>query len=629
MGVVWKARDEEIGQIVALKLLRSAYSDDPDYVGRFERELELARRIKSPYVVEVFGYGMRDGAPYLALEYVDGPSLREKLAAHGPYSWPETRALLVKIAQGLAAAHAADVIHRDLKPSNVLVGSDGVPRIADFGIAKGIDLTRMTGTSTLLGTPAYLAPEGPLDERSDLYSLGIVAYELLTGAAPFTGTTYQEVIVRHIRELPDLAKLPAEARPIVGWLLAKDAKDRPQSANELAGTLEGERKVPTPTAAAAPPLATRSEPSPSRRPFRANGRGRVVAAGVVSLLLAGAATAAAGPYLLQPSATPRPTMGGLASQPSASPEVGSAADSAAPTASWSPTPSVSPSLAASPSATLSAAPTPEPTSAPTLARMTGPTAGPTQAPATSPPPSVQGGSCTGPSLSSPSSGAALTSETISFGWSGPGGCTFTGYTFRVRLDTNFDDPHGNDIIDAGIGGTSTTYTITGHDNQMLYWGLRADNAPNGASWSFRSLIISPTPVPTPTPTPVPTPILTSGSFYFSAATPWAASGVAVQAGDVVTLTASGAFHVTGPDPAHSPAEIGCSYQTTAGVTPLVPTISIWSVVGRVGSGAPFCIGGGSQVTANASGQLYVSLNDDVFTDNWGGVTVDWSVSHQP
>jgi serine/threonine-protein kinase len=239
MGVVWKARDEETGQIVALKLLHAAFVVDADYVTRFERELELAKRIHSAHVVEVLGFGARDGVPYLALEYVEGPSLRELLKSHGPYSWPEAKDLLIQITQGLADAHAAGVIHRDLKPSNVLIGPDGVAKLADFGIAKGLDLTRVTGTSTLLGTPAYLAPEGPIDERSDLYSLGIIAFELLTGTAPFAGSTYQEVIVRHIREAPDLGKLPLEARDIVGWLLAKEPAARPQRASQLMAALYG------------------------------------------------------------------------------------------------------------------------------------------------------------------------------------------------------------------------------------------------------------------------------------------------------------------------------------------------------------------------------------------------------
>jgi len=258
MGVVWKARDEETGKIVAIKLLQASLSSDADYVTRFERELELVRRIHSPHVVELLGYGSRDGAPFLALEFVDGPSLREYLTNHGPYSWPEARDLLIQITQGLADAHAAGVIHRDLKPSNILINSAGVAKLADFGIAKGCDLTRVTGTSTLLGTPAYLPPEGPIDECSDLYSLGIIAYELLTGVAPFVGSTYQEVIIRHIREAPDLSKLPPEARAIVGWLLAKDPAARPQHAHSLLPVLYGVAAVPPP-----PVSTSTATPSPA------------------------------------------------------------------------------------------------------------------------------------------------------------------------------------------------------------------------------------------------------------------------------------------------------------------------------------------------------------------------------
>src|SRR5450759_1774199 len=156
MGVVWKERDEKTGQIVALKLLREMYAEDPDYLERFERELELARRIDSAHVVKVLGFGVRKKVPYLALEFVDGPSLHDALAKHGPYAWSEARALMVQIAQGLADAHASGVIHRDVKPSNVLIGPDGVAKLTDFWIARGLDLERMTATSTMLGTPAYL-----------------------------------------------------------------------------------------------------------------------------------------------------------------------------------------------------------------------------------------------------------------------------------------------------------------------------------------------------------------------------------------------------------------------------------------------------------------------------------------
>ncbi len=250
MGVVWKARDEESGQLVALKVMREAYAEDADYVTRFERELELSRRINSDHVVKVLGFGVRERLPYLALEYVDGPSLHQALTSHGPYSWPEARALLIQITQGIADAHAADIIHRDVKPSNVLISADGVAKLTDFRIARGLDLARMTATSTMLGTPAYLAPEGPVDTRSDLYSLGIIGYELLSGAPPFVGSTYQQIILAHVRTAPDLEKLPGEARPVIGWLLAKDGEERPQNGQELLAVLRGRLMLPGMTAQA-------------------------------------------------------------------------------------------------------------------------------------------------------------------------------------------------------------------------------------------------------------------------------------------------------------------------------------------------------------------------------------------
>lgn len=243
MGVVWRARDDESGEIVALKLLHVAYAGDPEYVVRFEREMEIAKRIHSPHVVKVLGYGEREGAPYIAFEFVDGPSLRQKLSEHGPFSWPDARTLMMQLAEGLADAHAAGVVHRDLKPSNVLIARGGTAKLADFGISRAVDMAALTRASGLLGTPAYLAPEGPLDARSDLYSLGVIAFELLTGAPPFEGESYQEVLIAHMRQAPDISKLPAEARPIVAWLLEKDPNRRPQAARQLIRVLTGAESI--------------------------------------------------------------------------------------------------------------------------------------------------------------------------------------------------------------------------------------------------------------------------------------------------------------------------------------------------------------------------------------------------
>jgi hypothetical protein len=258
MGVVWKARDEETGQIVALKVMREMYAEDADYVARFERELELAKRINSAHVVKVLGFGVRQKMPYLALEFIDGPSLHEALVKHGPYSWAEARVLMAQLAQGLADAHAAGVIHRDVKPSNVLIGPDGVAKLTDFGIARGLDSTRMTATSTMIGTPAYLAPEGPKDGRSDLYSLGIIGYQLLAGAPPFVGQTYQEVLLAHLRDEPDLSRLPAETRQIIAWLLAKDPAKRARNAWEVIPVVEGRLFLTAPVA----PSRVQSAPAP-------------------------------------------------------------------------------------------------------------------------------------------------------------------------------------------------------------------------------------------------------------------------------------------------------------------------------------------------------------------------------
>jgi hypothetical protein len=250
MGVVWKARNRESGDIVAVKLVHSLYADDPDYIARFEREVEVARRIDSPYVVKVLGYDRQDSVPYMAMEYVEGPSLRELLKDKGKLPWndeappfsrpaPGAKRLIRQIAEGLAAAHAAGVIHRDIKPSNILIAVDGTAKLADFGIARAMDMTRLTGSSTMLGTPAYMSPDGGTTAQSDLYALGVVAYEMLAGAPPFVGDSQQQVLLKHLREPPDLEKLPAGARNLTGWLLEKEARRRPPSAAALVAVLDG------------------------------------------------------------------------------------------------------------------------------------------------------------------------------------------------------------------------------------------------------------------------------------------------------------------------------------------------------------------------------------------------------
>jgi hypothetical protein len=244
MGEVWKARDEETGEVVALKVLRQALEGDPSFERRFQGELSMARRIESAHVVRVLGCGERQGAPWVAFELVDGSTLQSLMIRHGPYGWAEARGILLQLAEGLADAHAAGVIHGDLKPSNVLVDRQGTCKLADFGVARAADLARADDATRVLGSPAYLAPEGPVDTRSDLYSLGVIGYEMLSGQQPFAGNTYQELMRAHLSKLPDLSVLPPEARPIIGWLLAKDRAERPETAWSLIRVLNGDQPVP-------------------------------------------------------------------------------------------------------------------------------------------------------------------------------------------------------------------------------------------------------------------------------------------------------------------------------------------------------------------------------------------------
>jgi|GEM_PF-3583153 len=240
MGTVWKARDRDSGQVVALKLLHRQFVPDSEYVARFEREVEIAQRVDSPFVVKVLGFGRQDGTPFVAMEYIEGRSLKDAIREGGPIAWDGPgRRMAIEVTRGLAAAHAAGVIHRDVKPSNILLDAEGGVHLADFGIARAADFTRMTGSLTVLGTPAYMAPDRALDERSDLYALGCVLFEMLAGEPPFAGETQQQVLLAHMRDAPDLSRLPAGARRIVGWLLAKEPGKRPGSATALLAVLEG------------------------------------------------------------------------------------------------------------------------------------------------------------------------------------------------------------------------------------------------------------------------------------------------------------------------------------------------------------------------------------------------------
>ena len=240
MGTVWRARDRYSRQIVAVKLLHPALAEDPYHLARLEREVEVAQRIDCPNVVRVLGYGQQDGQPYIAMEYVEGQSLRDLISAGRTKDfseWGHAKSVLRQLANALDAAHRVGVIHRDIKPANVMIDESGNVKLADFGIAKAVDMSGLTGGVTVLGTPAYMAPDLEVSEQSDLYAVGCVIYEMVTGSPPFEGSSPQTVLIKHLREAPDLSRIPENLRDMVRWLLEKDPAKRPKSARELLETL--------------------------------------------------------------------------------------------------------------------------------------------------------------------------------------------------------------------------------------------------------------------------------------------------------------------------------------------------------------------------------------------------------
>jgi serine/threonine-protein kinase len=241
MGAVYLADDEVLGELVALKVISSAFSaDEAAMVTRFRREAAAARKVSSPAVIRIHDLGeARPGLLYLSMEYFAGRTLAELISQRGVIALKDAQDMLQQIAAGLDAAHHAGVIHRDLKPSNVLVGERGQVKIIDFGLATTAVGDGLTATGAILGTPHYMAPEQvrgkPVDVRTDIYALGALAYHLVCGRPPFTGDNPIAIGFAHITEpvLPprQLRKdVPPALEAAILAALAKAPEDRPASA---------------------------------------------------------------------------------------------------------------------------------------------------------------------------------------------------------------------------------------------------------------------------------------------------------------------------------------------------------------------------------------------------------------
>ncbi len=246
MGEVYAARDTVLERTVALKVLRGNLGGDADFVERFRREAQAAARLSHSAIVQVFDWGRDDGEAYMAMEFVDGQNLREILSARGRLDVATASRITWQVCEALEHAHKAGIVHRDIKPENILVTADGRVKVADFGLARALAESRATQAGMVLGTAAYLAPEQvqgqDVDHRADLYALGIVLFEMLTGKAPFVADTPAAVAYRRVNEdvpppsLQAHGVLPA-LDAVVKKASARDPGDRYTTAAAMASAL--------------------------------------------------------------------------------------------------------------------------------------------------------------------------------------------------------------------------------------------------------------------------------------------------------------------------------------------------------------------------------------------------------
>ncbi|MDX6264056.1 MAG: eukaryotic-like serine/threonine-protein kinase [Kribbellaceae bacterium] len=417
MGEVFRAVDEQLGRPVAVKLMLPS-DRDPRAVERFHREARSAAMLNDPHVVAVYDFGQHGDQFFLVMELVEGRTVGGELTEHGPL--PKDRAIDIveQAAAGLAAAHRENVVHRDVKPGNLLLTPDGTVKVADFGIAHRPDdgSTALTATGQLIGSALYLAPErakgGQGGQPSDVYSLGCVLYQLLTGQPPFTAEHPTAILYQHVDAVPapPSAVRPELAGPFEAELfrmLAKEPADRPTAAAIAAGSLRAPALattavVPAPTVLAATVPAGPVEPLPVQpSPSGWGGRQKALLAGGIALAAAAAAvlvgvilnnndpkspTTDIGPGPGAVSTTPGPTITTTSNSGST--------QATQPTRSTSTRPSQTPSRQSSPTPTPSSTPTTSsqpPTSTPTTPpKSTPPTTSdtppPTTAPSSTPPP---------------------------------------------------------------------------------------------------------------------------------------------------------------------------------------------------------------------------------------------------
>jgi eukaryotic-like serine/threonine-protein kinase len=305
MSSVYRAHDELLDRHVALKILHPTYREDEEAVERFRLEAQAVARLSHPNVVTVIDRGEEGGHQFIVFEYVDGVTLKDHVVRQGPLPVDEAVRIAIDVGEALAYAHGNGIVHRDVKPQNVLLNGNGAAKVTDFGIARSVDIDKgVTQTGTVVGTGDYIAPEQasgqPVVPASDVYGLGCVLFELLTGSPPFSGTGFVDVAMQHIHSpVPSVRELRADVPPRVAAAveraLAKDPADRFESMDAFVAELQASLARPRAGAdEAATTVMPRAPATRSRQASRRQRRripvapilaGLVIVAGVAALLI--------------------------------------------------------------------------------------------------------------------------------------------------------------------------------------------------------------------------------------------------------------------------------------------------------------------------------------------------------